>query len=59
MMEAVLNLAALAFSVIVGSTTAVLIIRSDGGGCDEGGPGCSCCPFPCEHNRTGEKNSRK
>lgn len=54
-MEAVLNLAAAGFIAAVIVAAAVLIYRSDGKGCNEGGTGCHSCPFPCEHNRTGKK----
>lgn len=54
-MNAVLTLCGLGLIVAVIVTVAVLLWKSDGKGCDKGGPGCDCCPFPCEYNRTGEK----
>lgn len=55
-MEAILDLVLVGFIIAIGVTLAVLIPKSDGKGCaDKGGPGCYCCPFPCEYNHTGER----
>lgn len=59
-MEAILNLIMVGVIIAIGVTITVVNTKSDGKGCmDKGGPGCRCCPFPCEYNRTGEKSSKK
>lgn len=58
-MKAVLTLAGLGLIVILIIAVAVLLWKSDGKGCEKGDPGCHCCPFPCEYNRTGEKSNKK
>lgn len=50
-MKAVLTLVGLGLIVVLVIVVAVQLWKSDGKGCEEGGPGCHCCPFPCEHNR--------
>lgn len=54
-MKEVLTIVGMVLIVAVVITVAVALWKSDGKGCEEGGSGCSCCPFPCKYNRTGEK----
>ena len=55
-MKKVLTLAGLVLILAAVVAVAVLLWKSDGKGCEnKGGPSCRRCPFPCEHNRTGEK----
>lgn len=54
-MKAAMTLAGLVLILAAIVAVAVLLWKSDGKGCDKGGPDCNCCPFPCEYNRTGEK----
>ena len=59
-MEVVLNLVMVGVIIAIGIIITVANLKTDWKGCvDRGGPGCSCCPFPCEYNRTGEKSSKK
>ena len=58
-MKTVLTLARLGLIIAITAVVAVLLWKFDGKGCEKGGPGCRCCSFPCEYNRTGEKSSEK
>lgn len=50
-MDAVLNLAAFGIDVAIAIVSAVLILKTDGKGCYEGGPDCRYCPSPCKYKR--------
>ena len=58
-MKAVLTFAGLGLIIAAIAIVAVLLWRSDGKGCEKGGPGCRCCPFPCKYNRTVENEEEK
>lgn len=57
-MKTVLAIAGLGLFLAAVVVVAYLLWNGDGKGCEQGGPGCHCCPFPCEYSRTGEKEEK-